>query len=154
MLSVLLSIAVVAQPAPSGDPQPKSDFNFSVEIGVQYAIESNLFWNLSDTFAPTAGFDPDRDWWEGYVEPGVTFSRDIEGGTLRGGLSGVLSGTGSADPYDFSDIGRATLETAYLAYETGIGDWTLDLSAGAQEYRPRPSRRSSSHSSVHAPWQT
>ena len=135
MLCVLLSSAIIAQAAPSGDRRPESDFNFSVEIGVQYAIESNLFWNLSDTFAPTAGFDPDRDWWEGYVEPGVTFSRDLDGGTLRGGLSGVLSGTGSADPYDFSDIGRATLETAYLAYETGVSGWTLDLSAGAQEYR-------------------
>lgn len=129
MLSLLAGALIGLQPT------TETDLDVSVEIGVQYAVESNLFWNLSDSFAPSAGFDPDRDWWEAYIEPGLTWSRALETGTLRFGLSGVLSGTGSADPYEFADTGRATLETAFLGYQTVRGDWTIDVSAGAQEYR-------------------
>ena len=93
-----------------------------LQFGVNAVSERNLFWNFSDTIAPGSGFDPDADWLEVYVKPGLSFETALDTGpVLYGKLSGVASYTFGTDAYDFGDTGRATLEEAYLGLEAGLG---------------------------------
>lgn len=105
-----------------------------VEMGLQYNVESNLFWSISDDFAPEVGFQTDRDWWEAYVEPGLNAKTNLLGGEVEFDISAVASLTASSDPYDFEDTGRILLETAALTYSSMISDWDVEVSLGAQEY--------------------
>jgi hypothetical protein len=50
-----------------------------LQAGINYVIEENLFWNLSQTFAPTSGFDPDTEWFESYARPGLSFEQKFAG---------------------------------------------------------------------------
>ncbi|MEQ8412283.1 MAG: alginate export family protein [Erythrobacter sp.] len=105
--------------------------------GINAVAETNLFWNLSDTFAPQEGFDPDTQWLELYVKPGVSFeARTAEASAVYGKVSGVGSHTQGTDAFDFTDEGAVTLEEAYLGYRTllsnGVG---IDVSAGARELK-------------------
>ncbi|MEQ8738179.1 MAG: hypothetical protein RID59_06380, partial [Hoeflea sp.] len=82
--------------------------------GINAVAETNLFWNLSDTFAPQEGFDPDTQWLELYVKPGVSFeARTAEASAVYGKVSGVGSHTQGTDAIDFTDEGAVTLEEAY-----------------------------------------
>ena len=57
--------------------------------GVNAVAETNLFWNLSDSFAPEENFDPDTQWLELYFKPGMSFIAENEAISIYGKVSGV-----------------------------------------------------------------
>ncbi len=108
-----------------------------VQAGINAVAEGNLFWILSDIFAPIFEYDPDKEWIEYYVKSGISFSRTWpDGVTGYGKASFVASYTQGTDPYDFSNTGRITLEEAYIGARKTFDDSVeLDVSVGPQELR-------------------
>lgn len=108
-----------------------------LQFGFNAVSERNLFWNLSETVAPGSGFDPDADWLEFYVKPGLSFEARFDGGAvLYGKASAVASYTAGTDAYDFGDTGRVTLEEAYLGLRTETPEGvSADLSVGPRELK-------------------
>ncbi len=97
-----------------------------LQFGLNAVVENNLFWDLAATTAPGSGFDPDTEWLEGYIKPGLSFEKTLDSGAVfYGKLSAVGSYTMGTDAFDTGDIGAMTLEEAYLAVR---GDLTTDLS--------------------------
>ncbi|THD82438.1 hypothetical protein E7811_15460 [Aliigemmobacter aestuarii] len=106
-----------------------------LQFGLNAVSERNLFWDLAGTTAPGSGFDPDTNWLEGYIKPGLSFEYQLDGGAeVYGKLSAVSSYTWGTDAFDTGDTGATTLEEAYLAIrgETGAG-LSYDLSLGPRE---------------------
>ncbi|MEB3211460.1 MAG: alginate export family protein [Leptolyngbyaceae bacterium] len=108
-----------------------------LQFGVNAVSESNLFWNLADTFAPDAGFDSDQNWLEFYIKPGISFTGILENEAIAYGMiSAVASGTLGTDAYDTGDTGRVTLEEGYVGlrstYSTGPN---FDFSVGPRQLR-------------------
>ncbi|PZX22089.1 alginate export protein [Rhodobacter capsulatus] len=103
--------------------------------GLNAVSESNLFWDLAATTAPASGFDPDTDWLESYLKPGLSFEARLDGGAvLYGGASAVLSHTFGTDAFAAQDSGATTLEEAYLALRGGESEGiSYDLSLGPRE---------------------
>lgn len=65
-----------------------------LQFGLNAVSEQNLFWDLAEATSPGSGFDPDTNWLEGYVKPGLSFEHQLDGGAvLYGKLSGVASYT-------------------------------------------------------------
>jgi hypothetical protein len=106
-----------------------------LQFGLNAVSETNLFWDLAATTAPTSGFDPDTQWLEGYVKPGISFEYQLDAGAvLYGKLSAVASHTWGTDAFDTGDTGAATLEEAYLALRGDLGTGlSYDLSLGPRE---------------------
>lgn len=107
------------------------------EIGLQFAAEEDLFWNLDDVTTPAENFDNDRYWWEGYIKPGLDLKSQITPEILLyGGLSAVASGTLEKDAFAAGNTGRVTLEEGYGGLQYKPRDHLLfDISAGPQEYK-------------------
>ncbi len=142
LAAALLALCAGPAAAQDRDPMLLHDANGTtvrghLQFGLNAVSEQNLFWNFSDTIAPGSGFDPDADWLEVYIKPGLSFETALDGGSvLYGKLSGVASYTFGTDAYDFGDTGRATLEEAYLGLRTGLGgDMSLDVSVGPRELK-------------------
>ena len=106
-----------------------------LQFGLNAVAESNLFWDLASATAPTVAFDPDTEWLEGYVKPGLSFERTLDSGAVfYGKLSAVASYTWGTDAFSTGDTGATTLEEAYLALRGDMGDGlSYDLSLGARE---------------------
>lgn len=108
-----------------------------LQAGVNAVAEQNLFWNYADTFAALAGFDSSATWIEGYVKPGLSFTRDI--GTLAayGKISAVASGTLGYDAYATGNTGAITLEEGYLGLrsEKKANSPSFDVSFGPREFK-------------------
>ena len=106
-----------------------------LQFGLNAVAEDNLFWDLAATTAPGSGFDPDTEWLEGYVKPGLSFEKTLDtGAVLYGKLSAVASYTWGTDAFDTGDTGATTLEEAYLAIRGDLGgDLSYDLSLGPRE---------------------
>ena len=103
------------------------------QFGLNLVSERHLFWNLSDTVNPQAGFDPDQTWLEGYLKPGVSFvhrSGDLD---VYGMLSGVGSFTRGTDAFDATDTGATTLEDTYLGLRQNGESPRWDVSLGGRE---------------------
>lgn len=105
------------------------------QAGLNAVAERNLFWDLAATTAPGSGFDPDTNWLEGYIKPGLSFEYQLDtGAVLYGKLSAVSSYTWGTDAFDTGDTGATTLEEAYLAIRGDLGsDLSYDLSIGPRE---------------------
>ncbi|NTZ89839.1 alginate export family protein [Agrobacterium tumefaciens] len=115
--------------------EPGFELRLHFQAGVNAVAEQNLFWNFADTFAPSAGFDSDTRWLEGYLMPGLGFTADAgERLQIYGKISAVASGTLGTDAFDAGGTGAITLEDGYLGLrsraETGP---FFDISLG-----PRP----------------
>ena len=107
-----------------------------LQLGLNAVSERNLFWNFAATLAPQAGFDPDADWLETYIKPGLSFEQRLNGQSIfYGTLSGVGSYTAGIDAFDWGNTGRITLEEAYLGYRTEGSGPNVDLSLGARELK-------------------
>ncbi|SFQ21890.1 alginate export family protein [Tranquillimonas alkanivorans] len=106
-----------------------------LQFGLNAVAERNLFWDLAATTAPGSGFDPDTNWLEGYVKPGVSFEyRTGPGAVFYGKLSAVSSYTWGTDAFDTGDTGATTLEEAYLAIRGDLSNGlSYDLSFGPRE---------------------
>jgi hypothetical protein len=104
-----------------------------LQFGLNAVSESNLFWDLAALSAPD--FDPDTNWLEGYVKPGISFEQTLDSGAVfYGKLSAVASYTWGTDAFDTGDTGATTLEEAYLALRGDLGGGlSYDLSIGPRE---------------------
>jgi hypothetical protein len=105
------------------------------QSGLNAVAENNLFWDLAATTAPGNGFDPDTEWLEGYIKPGLSFEYQPEAGpVVYGKLSAVSSYTRGTDAFDTGDTGATTLEEAYLAIRSDLStSLAYDLSLGPRE---------------------
>lgn len=112
-----------------------------LQFGLNAVSERNLFWDLAATTAPASGFDPDTNWLEGYITPGVSFEYQLDAGaSIYGKLSAVSSYTWGTDAFDTGDTGAETLEEAYLgiggdlnnglSYDVSLGPRELTLGTG------------------------
>ncbi|MEC3861239.1 hypothetical protein VK792_08085 [Mesobacterium sp. TK19101] len=106
-----------------------------LQFGLNAVAERNLFWDLAATTNPGSGFDPDTNWLEGYIKPGISFDLQLESGAvLYGKLSAVSSYTWGTDAFDRGDTGATTLEEAYFAIRGDLGNGlAYDLSLGPRE---------------------
>lgn len=91
-----------------------ASLRWHAQLGLNLVAERNLFWNLTDTVAPQAGFDPDTEWLEGYVKPGLSFEHDGARATTYARLSAVGSFTLGTDAFNATDTGATNLEQAHL----------------------------------------
>ncbi|MDX8350240.1 alginate export family protein [Cognatiyoonia sp. IB215446] len=108
-----------------------------LQLGLNAVAENNLFWDLAATTSPESGFDPDAEWLEGYIKPGLSFERRLNSDAIfYGKLSAVASYTWGTDAFDTGDTGDTTLEEAYLALRNDLGTgFSYDISLGARELR-------------------
>ena len=106
-----------------------------LQVGLNAVSENNLFWDLAATTAPGSGFDPDTNWLEAYIKPGLSFESQLDtGATVYGKLSAVTSYTVGTDAFDTGDTGATTLEEAYLAISGDLDRGvSYDLSLGPRE---------------------
>ncbi|MDI3335603.1 alginate export family protein [Defluviimonas aestuarii] len=106
-----------------------------LQFGFNAVSEQNLFWDLAATTAPGSGYDPDTNWLEVYIKPGISFEYELDAGAvLYGKLSAVSSYTLGTDAFDTGDTGATTLEEAYLAIRGDQGSGlSYDVSLGARE---------------------
>lgn len=132
-----LCLCAPTQADPARDPMLLHDANGltvrgHLQFGLNAVAERNLFWDLAATTAPTSGFDPDTEWLEGYITPGISFEYQLNGAhVVYGKLSGVASYTWGIDAFDTGDIGATTLEEGYLGLRGPLsGGWSYDLSWG------------------------
>lgn len=107
------------------------------QAGLNVVAERNLFWSYAESFAPSSGFDPNANWLEGYVKPGLSFSQSLGGIALYGKASAVASGTLGMDAYETGNTGRVTLEEGYLGLrsEKGADSPSFDVSLGPREFK-------------------
>jgi len=105
------------------------------QFGLNLVSERNLFWNLSNTTNPQAGFDPDTTWLEGYATPGVSFTHRAGNVEAYGKLSAVASFTRGTDAFDATNSSATTLDDAYLGLrEAGdLPRWDISLGGRALE---------------------
>lgn len=128
-------------PAAAGDPMLLFDedglkIRAHLQAGVNAVSEQNLFWNFANTFAPSAKYNPNKNWLESYVKPGISFSKQMpDRNSIYGKASIVASGTLGIDAYDSGDTGRVTLEEGYLGFRTEGERALFDLSLGPKEYK-------------------
>lgn len=108
-----------------------------LQAGLNVVSEQNLFWNYADTFAAGAGFNANPTWLEGYVKPGLSFSKELTSVvSAYGMISLVASGTVGIDAYDTGNTGRITLEEGYLGLRSTNKDGpTFDVSVGPREFK-------------------
>ncbi|RPH41229.1 MAG: hypothetical protein EHM87_20225 [Burkholderiales bacterium] len=132
LLLALAATGAHAQPAPPAD----DGWVLSLEGAVQGIAQSNPFWGLAQTYAPTAGYDTRIGWIEAYVRPGARGERRLDAATsVYGGVSMVASGTLGSDVFQQGDTGRLGIDDAFLGLRHALAGGTrLDLSAGAQRY--------------------
>lgn len=107
------------------------------QAGLNLVGEQNLFWNYSDVLAPAENFNPDKAWLEGYIKPGLSFAKRLDGPvSAYGKISAVASGTLGTDAFNTGDTGRITLEEAYLGLRSEREDGlTFDVSIGPREFK-------------------
>lgn len=145
-LQVSLVVCALCGAAPAvaaQDPPPETLYErdgFSVvghlQGGVNLVVEHHLFWDFGETVAGVTDFDPNAEWFEAYLKPGVTFERRAgDHATFYGGLSGVGSMTIGTDAFDAGDTGRVTLEEGYLGWRYAEGETTFDLSVGPRVFK-------------------
>lgn len=113
----------------------KATVRWHAQLGLNLVAERNLFWNLSDTIAPQAGFDPDALWLEGYVKPGLSFEYAGSEADVYGRASAVSSFTRGTDAFDATDSSATTLEEAYLGLRAPGEEPRWDVSLGPRELK-------------------
>jgi hypothetical protein len=86
------------------DPLGYSNDRVKVKFSIAGVAQANgvtgSWWNLSDTFAPSANYKPDRAWGESWIKPGIT-TEFLWNDTARlySGLSYVGSGNIGRDVF-------------------------------------------------------
>lgn len=107
------------------------------EVGLNAVAESNLFWDFASFTNPSANYNPNKQWLEGYVKPGLSWTKNLDQYlTAYGKVTGVASGTLGLDAFEAGNTGRITLEEAYVGLRTGDPDGrSIDVSIGPREYK-------------------
>jgi len=148
--SLLLCASLVFAPAAWGQDQSSQDqagkdpfllidqngfmLRGHLQAGVNGVVENNLFWGLGEVVDP--GVDTYAQWLEGYIEPGLSFTLDVNNSVqLYGAVSVIASGTLGIDAFDTGNTGALTLEEGYLALRTtNQSGPSLDLSIGPRDF--------------------
>lgn len=129
-------------PTASRDPLAYSNdrvmVKFSVAGVAQASGVTGSWWNLSETFAPSAQYKPDRAWGELWIKPGVTTEFVLnDTAQLYSGLSYVGSGNIGRDVFEQGNRGLYAIEDGYLGLRVGdreqASQW--DISYGRQQYK-------------------
>lgn len=141
----LLSLALLAfRPAFAQNDDPMLLYDSdglavraNFQAGLNVVAEQHLFWDYASTVAPSAHFNPDKQWIEGYIKPGLGFTKNLNDGlTAYGKVSMVVSDTRGTDAYDVGNTGATTLEEGYLGLRSGDSDGlAFDLSFGPREFK-------------------
>ncbi len=111
---------------------------FAVSGVAQASGVTGSWWNLSETFAPSAQYKPDRAWGELWIKPGITTELMVsEESNIYSGLSYVGSGNIGRDVFEQGNRGLYAIEDAYLGVRVGdrnhSAEW--DVSYGRQQYK-------------------
>ncbi len=111
---------------------------FAVSGVAQVSGVTGSWWNLSETFAPSAQYKPDRAWGELWIKPGVTSELMLsEEARVYSGLSYVGSGNIGRDVFEQGNRGLYAIEDGYLGLRIGdrnhSSEW--DVSYGRQQYK-------------------
>ncbi len=65
-----------SQNSASDDPLAYANDRVKVKVSIAGVAQANgvtgSWWNLSDTFASSANYKPDRAWGESWIKPGIT----------------------------------------------------------------------------------
>jgi hypothetical protein len=108
----------VASAAPAQDKDPMvlhEDENLVVRAHFQAGLNLVAEKNISATLTPSEKFDPDTEWVEAYVMPGVSFTRQLRDNLVAyGKVSAIASGTVGTDAFRAGNTGRVTIEEGYL----------------------------------------
>lgn len=125
-----------------GDPLSYSSDQVTVKASIAGVAQASgvtgSWWNLSETFAPSSGYDPDRAWGELWVKPGVvTELRVHESIQFYSGLSFVGSGNIGRDVFEQGDRGLYAIEDGYLGLRLADSEKSSawDISYGKQQYK-------------------
>jgi len=119
-----------------------SNDRVKVKVSIAGVAQANgvtgSWWNLSETFAPSAQYKPDRAWGEMWIKPGVTTDLILsESAQLYSGLSYVGSGNIGRDVFEQGNRGLYAVEDGYLGIRVGdreqASQW--DISYGRQQYK-------------------
>ncbi len=99
-----LAATVTPVPNPPRDPLSYSNDRVKVKASVAGVAQASgvtgSWWNLSETFAPSANYEPDRAWGEMWIKPGVTTDFSLSDMVqLYSGLSYVGSGNIGRDVF-------------------------------------------------------
>lgn len=134
--------AIESAPVPPPDPllfqAGPNRVKWSLDAVFQQSGVTGSWWNLSEEFAPDAGYKPDRAWAELWIKPGVRVDTSVsERFTLYGGLSYVGSGNIGEDVFEQGNQGLWSVEDAYLGvrYLFPEAASSLDISYGRQPYK-------------------
>ncbi|MFN9719880.1 MAG: hypothetical protein ACK58L_14365, partial [Planctomycetota bacterium] len=96
---------------------------FSLDAVFQQSGVTGSWWNLSEQFAPDAGYKLDRAWAESWVKPGVRLdTKATEWLTLYSGVSYVGSGNIGEDVFEQGYRGLWGVEDAYLGARFQLPD--------------------------------
>ncbi len=124
------------------DPLAYSNDRVKVKFSIAGVAQVNgvtgSWWNLSDTFAPSARYKPDRAWGESWIKPGVTTEFLLQDtARLYSGISYVGSGNIGRDVFEQGNQGLFAIEDGYLGLRTGDRENSseLDISYGRQQYK-------------------
>lgn len=124
------------------DPLAYSNDRVKVKFSIAGVAQVNgvtgSWWNLSDTFAPSAKYKPDRAWGESWIKPGVTTEFLLQDSArLYSGLSYVGSGNIGRDVFEQGNQGLFAIEDGYLGVRMGDRENSseLDISYGRQQYK-------------------
>ena len=126
----------------AADPLAFSNDRVKVKVSIAGVAQANgvtgSWWNLSDTFAPSANYKPDRAWGESWIKPGVTTEFLLnDTARLHSGLSYVGSGNIGRDVFEQGNRGLFAIEDGYLGLRLGDREESseLDISYGRQQYK-------------------
>lgn len=132
------------KPASQPTPDPLAFGNDRVKVKVSVAGVAQAsgvtgsWWNLSETFAPSAGYEPDRAWGEMWIKPGVTAELTLQPeAVFYSGLSYVGSGNIGRDVFEQGNRGLYAIEDGYLGLRLGDRERSdqIDVSYGRQPYK-------------------
>ncbi|MCA9169345.1 MAG: hypothetical protein KDB23_16840 [Planctomycetales bacterium] len=131
-----------AAPATPKDPllfeSGSTRVKYSLDAVFQQSGVTGSWWNLSEQFAPDAGYKVDRAWAETWIKPGIRVDTSATNWlTLYGGVSYVGSGNIGEDVFEQGNRGLWGVEDAYLGARFQLPDEesSLNLSYGRQPYK-------------------
>jgi hypothetical protein len=110
----------------------------SLDAVAQQSGVTGSWWNLSEQFAPDAGYRPDRAWAEMWIKPGIRADvATSEWLAVYSGVSYVGSGNLGEDVFEQGNRGQWSVEDAFLGARWGTPDVgsTVDISYGRQPYK-------------------
>lgn len=137
MESMVIEPSAAAPKDPWRFDNPNGSIKFSLAGVAQPCAGIGSWWNLSEQYAPDAGYNPDLIWTEMWLKPGMVANLQIDPScSIYSGLSYVGSGNIGTDVFDQGNRGIFAIEDGYLGMKfVASPDTSLDVSYGRQAYK-------------------